>query len=185
LLGFDTGPQFVFNMAGPGGIRVTQFGGPGPRRRPRPAGADGQPEPPQSGALNNVFASLLPLLLLFVLPLISSFLSGSTPRAPQYAFTKTPPFTHKHISSSLKVAYFVNPAEYDELSRGQRRELDKSVEVQTVHTLRYQCQGERAGRDELIMEAQGWFSTDEKKMDRARKMELKACKQLQEYGLTL
>jgi DnaJ family protein B protein 12 len=173
-------------MAGPGGIRVTQFGGGGPRRRPRAAaGADGAPEPAQSGGFNNIFASLLPLILLFVLPLISSFLSGSSPRTPQYAFTKTPPFTRKHTTAQLGVAYFVNPAEHDELSRGQRRELDKHVEVQTVSNLRYQCQAERAGRDELIMEAQGWFSTDEKKMAKARKMELKACKQLQEYGLAL
>jgi DnaJ homolog subfamily B member 12 len=174
----------VFNMGGPG-IRVTQFGGPGPRRRPRAAGPDGQPEPAQSGGINNMFASLLPLILLFVLPLISSFLSGPTARAPQYSFTKVPPFTTKHTSGSLKVAYFVNPAEYDELSRGQRRELDKSVEVQTVQTLRYGCHEERGKRDELIMEAQGWFSTDEKKMDRARKMDMKACKQLQDYGLGL
>jgi DnaJ homolog subfamily B member 12 len=173
-------------MGGPGGIRVTQFGGAGPRRRPRQAtNADGTPEPPQSGGLNNIFASLLPLILLFVLPLLTSFFSGPSPRAPQYAFTKAPPFTRKHTTSQLGVAYFVNPAEHDELSRGQRRDLDKHVEVQTVSNLRYQCQTERAGRDELVMEAQGWFSTDEKKMAAARKMELKACKQLQEYGLAL
>lgn len=61
------GPQFVFNMGGGPGFRVHQFGGPRPRRRPREASAQAEAAP--SGWAT--FQSLLPLILLFVLPLLS------------------------------------------------------------------------------------------------------------------
>ena len=58
------GPQFVFNMGGGPGFTVHRMGGGVPRRRPRTG------DEPEQGGLGGL-AQLLPLLLLFVLPLLS------------------------------------------------------------------------------------------------------------------
>src|ERR1700709_2288324 len=80
---FDAGPQFVFNLGGGPGVRVHQFGGARPRRRPRDPHAP--QEPPAT--LRSTIMGLLPLLILFVLPLISSFFSGgSTAAGPSMRF---------------------------------------------------------------------------------------------------
>jgi len=178
---FETGPQFVF-MGGPGGgIRMTQFDGQGPRRRPRNGGQE-QPRP----SISTFIAALLPIFLLFGLPLLSTILSSSNfSYGPNFVLEKShPPYTKRLYTSQLNVPYWVDPSEFDDLSRRQRRDMEHRVEVQLISNLRYQCQVESAQRDELIMEAQGWFSTDQKKMDKARKMELKSCKQLGELGIS-
>merc|ERR1712093_613788 len=61
--GFDNGPGFVFNMGGGPGIRVHQFGGARPRRRPRDPNA---PEPPPA-SLQQTLMGLLPLLFILIL----------------------------------------------------------------------------------------------------------------------
>jgi Domain of unknown function (DUF1977) len=174
-LGFETGPQFVFNMGGPG-IRVTQFGGPQPRRRPRP----GEPEPPQQ-SFGSMITSLLPIILLFLLPLLSTLFSGSGSVGPSFTIDKsTPPYTKGLKTRDLKVPYWVDPSEYKDLSRRQKESLDHRVEVRLVSDLNHQCGQERNMRDQLIIEAQGWFSTDERKMAKARGMKLKSCERLEE-----
>jgi DnaJ family protein B protein 12 len=80
----------------------------------------------------------------------------------------------------LKVPYWVNPNEYNDLSRRQRESLEHRVEVRLVSDLNHQCGQEKNIRDQLIIDAQGWFATDERKMEKARKMKMKACERLDE-----
>ena len=171
--GFDTGPQFVFNMGGPG-IRVTQFGGQGPRRRPRP----GEPAESQQ-SISSILTSLLPLILLFVLPLLSSLFSGSTPSGPSFRMDASRhPHIKKFVTPDHKVPYWVNPDEVKDLNKRQMRDLHHRVEVRLVTELSHKCQIEKQGQEDLMMEAQGWFFQDEEKMEKARRMELKACNKL-------
>ena len=166
-------------MGGGPGFRVHQFGGPRPRRRPREAAPDA--ELPSPWAL---FQTLLPLLLLFVLPLLSSLFSGSgsVPSGPSYRFdAAVPPHTMHRTTPKLNINYFVSPSEVADYNSRNFGQLDKRVEVEYVTRLRYDCQTEVNTRERMIQEAQGWFFPDVEKMKLARSLELKSCQQLESF----
>ncbi|KAJ9297854.1 hypothetical protein DTO271G3_4075 [Paecilomyces variotii] len=170
------GPQFVFNMGGGPGFRVHQFGGTRPRRRPREAAAASEP-PPSGWAY---LQQLLPLILLFVLPLLSSLFSGSSaPSGPTYRFdAAVPPHTMQRTTPKLKVDYFLNPVDVEDYSARKFHQLDQRVEVDYVSKLRYECEAEVQHQERMIQDAQGWFFPDVEKMKAARAMELKSCRRL-------
>jgi DnaJ family protein B protein 12 len=173
----DTGPGFVFNLGGGPGIRVHQFGGGAPRRRPgtaQPAGAE------QQASLSSTISNLLPLLFLFV----SSLFSSPAEVGPKVVFeTPRHPMTKERISSRLKVQYFVDPREVHEYNPKKWRKLDEEAEQQYVHGVSVRCQHEQNQQRRLMEDAQGWFYVDQEAMERARKMELKNCRKLRKMGL--
>lgn len=178
---FDTGPGFVFNLGGGPGIRVHQFGGGRPRRRPGTAQPPGS-EPQQS--ISSALSSLLPLLLLFVLPLLSSFFSGSsTPQGPSVSFEKKPPYTLSHTSTRLGVPYFVNPTDVEGYNTKAWNKLDGLAETRYVHQLNLRCEYEHQEQQKAFQDAQGWFLQDERKMQQARNMEMPNCKKLRKMGV--
>ncbi|KAF1814503.1 molecular chaperone [Eremomyces bilateralis CBS 781.70] len=173
---FFDGPVFSFNMGGGPGIRVHQFNNGRPRRRAN--GAQNEPAPSAYSTLT----SLLPLLFLFVLPLLSSIFSGnSEPSGPQVRFDSvSPPYTMQHTSSNLKVPYYVNPRDVQDFGRRQWRDLDKHAETRYVGKLHSECNIETQQRERLVQDAQGWFFQDEEKMQRARQFDMKSCRRLHE-----
>lgn len=172
---FD-GPQFVFNMGGGPGVRIHQFGGNGPRRRPREANRPDD-RTPQSGM--TALTQLLPLLLLFILPLLSSLFSSSTPSGPNMRFDNpSPPYTLHRTTPRLKVNYFVNPREVEEYSTRKFHQLDQKAEADFLSGLQYECHNEIDLRDHMIQDAQGWFFPDEEKLRAAHNLELKSCNRL-------
>jgi DnaJ family protein B protein 12 len=179
---FDAGPQFVFNMGGGPGVRVHQFGGARPRRRPRDPNAP--PEPPAS--LQSTLMGLLPLLFILVLPILSSIFSGesSQPAVPTMRFDgAVPPHTlHRH-TPRMKVDYYINPTEVDGYTPHQYAKLDQKAEIQFIQRLNLDCQGEQNAQQEMMNQAQGWFYQDGEKMKQARNMEMKACRRLDAMGV--
>lgn len=178
-IGFDTGPQFVFNFGGGPGIRVHQFGGARPRRRPR-EGEQGQ----QESSFASTLIGLLPILLLFVFPIISSLFSGATsgPAMPSMVFDKPlPPFTHRRTTKN-DVKYFVNPKDkaynYFRENPSKMSQLDHHAEVLLVRTLRNECEREMHHKQMLREDAQGWFVQDAAKMKIAEEFEMKSCQRL-------
>lgn len=172
------GPGFVFNMNGGPGFRVHQFGGGIPRRRPA-ANATGQPQGNMDGW--SLLRQLAPLIILFVLPLLSSLFTGSaTPAGPSYRFdTAKPPHTMGRTTPNLNLNYFVNPLDVDDFSARRFKQLDKQVELDHVRALRFECENEVHLRERKIQDAQGWFFPDIEKMKEARAMELKSCQRLE------
>jgi DnaJ family protein B protein 12 len=183
--GFDTGPGFVFNIGGGPGVRVHQFGGGAPRRRPNTAVPPGtQPSPSLSSTLSN----LLPLLFLFVLPLLSSLFSSSSSTAagPSLVFEQPRhPNIEERVSKRLKIHYFVDPREVHEYNPKKWRKLDEQAELQYVHAVKVRCQNEQFQQRRLMEDAQGWFYVDVDAMDRARNMELRNCQKLRNLGLDI
>lgn len=176
---FDTGPQFVFNLGGGPGFRVHQFEGGRPRRRPREANGNGEERPQGTmGALSN----LLPLLILFVLPLLSSLFSSAIPTGPSIHFQPGPPNTMHRTSHRLKVNYYLNPDDVVEYSPRKLNDLDKKAETQYVTQLQYECQIETRTRNRMMEEAQGWFFQDVDKMNEARHFDMRSCRQLDSFG---
>jgi DnaJ homolog subfamily B member 12 len=180
---FDTGPQFVFNLGGGPGIRVHQFGGARPRRRPREANA--AEDRPQN--FTSTIASLLPLLILFILPLLSQLLPGdSTSNGPQiHLTTPKPPFTLYRQTLKLKVDYYVNPADVGDPAAYNFKKLDDFAEVTRVQQLRAECGAEQQTRQRMVDAAQGWFFQDERMMQQARTMEMRSCQKLQDMKVSI
>lgn len=165
-------------MGGGGpGVRVHQFGGNRPRRRPHNHENAGPTSP--LAALQ----SLLPLLLLFILPLLSSLFSGAAPSYPNVRFDNPlPPQTHHHASGRLGVNYYVNPSDVSEYTNRKWKELDQHVEGRYVNHLSSECEWESAQRQRAFQAAQGFFSRDPVKWERAKKMEMPACRKLESWG---
>jgi DnaJ homolog subfamily B member 12 len=174
------GPGFVFNMGGGPGIRVHQFGGMGPRRRPR--NATGPEEPPPSGLA--ALVQLLPILLLFILPLLTSLFTGSSSSsAPEVLFQSSPPNTLHRTTPRYQVNYYLDPNAVDGFSERKLRQLDQTAELKYINTLKYECQSEHVERNRMLEEAQGWFSTDEKKFREARALPMRSCNRLNDLGV--
>lgn len=178
---FDTGPQFVFNLGGGPGIRVHQFGGNQPRRRP----ADpNQPQRPQT--VWSTIVGLLPLLVLFVIPLLSSIFSGnsSTSAGPQFRFDgPIKPFTGHRITSNYKIDYYINPVDVVDYSARKFSQLDKRAEVAYIQGLRLSCENEMQQRQQEFDASYGWFTQDRERAEKAKNMELKSCNRLGEMNL--
>lgn len=168
-------------MGGGPGFRVHQFGGNRPRRRPREAN-NAQSEPAPS--VWAIIQQLLPLILLFVLPLLSSLFSGSsTPTGPSYRFdAAVPPHTMQRMTPRYNINYFVNPTDVQDYNARKFRQLDHKVEVDYVSKLRYECENEVRVQDRMVQDAQGWFFPDVEKMKAARSMELKSCRRLDDLN---
>lgn len=163
-------------MGGGPGFRVHQFGGQAPRRRPRPTTAEQEAQVDARSFLRQ----LLPLILLFILPLLSSLFSGSsTPSGPSYRFdTPVSPHTLGRSTPKLNLNYFVNPLDVDNFSARNFRELDSRVEVEYVRKLRFDCDAEANERERRLQDAQGWIFPDVEKMKAARAMEMPNCRKL-------
>ncbi|KAF2002708.1 DnaJ-domain-containing protein [Amniculicola lignicola CBS 123094] len=179
---FDTGPGFVFNLGGGPGIRVHQFGGGRPRRRPDTAAPPGSEQPPTAAS---AFSSLLPLLFLFILPLLSSLFSSTpAPTGPSVIFDgPRTPHTQSRTSLRLKVPYWVQPAEVEDFNNKKWRKLDDLAENKYVHSINVLCELEHQEARRLELEAVGWgFFPDQIVLDKARKMEKPNCRKLREMG---
>lgn len=176
------GPGFAFNVGGGGpGIRIHNFGGDRPRRRPHNHDGTAQQQGPTSPFA--ALQSLLPLLLLFILPLLSSLFTSSGPSGPTLRFdAAVPPHTLQHTSNRLSVPYWVNPTDVREYSARKWKELDKMAESKYVAQLSAECEWEQQQRQRLAQEAQGLFWTDMEKLQRARRMEMPSCKRLEGFG---
>lgn len=133
------------------------------------------------------FQSLLPLLLLFLLPLLSSLFSGggsSTPANLPYRFDgPVNPYTQQHQTSRFKVPYWVNPVEVEDYSAKKWKELDSQAEKRYISTLNLGCERERIDRSRMVEDAQGFFFNDENKMEQARQMPMRSCKKLEALGV--
>lgn len=174
----------MFNMGGGPGIRVHQFGGGRPRRRPAGA-ANNDGEPPN---LLKSLSSLLPIILIFVFPLISSIFSnlfggGSGASYPDVRMDgPKPPQTFARVSTGLKIPYWVSPVDTAEYAARDWRNLDNRIETQYVQNLQYRCQHERDQQQRIVNEAVGFFFTDNKKLAEARNMDMPACSRLNQLG---
>ncbi|RFU77882.1 hypothetical protein TARUN_4350 [Trichoderma arundinaceum] len=178
------GPQFVFNFGGGPGIRVHQFGGGMPRARPREA-QGGTPQQEQFGL--QTLLGLLPILLFFILPLISSLFSGgsSTPATPRMVYDHPQaPFTEGRTTPNLNVKYFVIPSEVASYSKSKLTQLDRTAEVNLVRHLRNECDNEALYKRQLRENAMGWFYQDPDKMAAAEAYKMPSCERLETMGVS-
>ncbi len=126
---------------------------------------------------------LLPILLLFVFPLLSSIFSGSSsqPAMPRMVFdSPDPPFTYARKTKS-NVKYFLDPKDWAPFKDNayKQSQLDNFAEVTLVRHLRHECEREMLHKQRLREDAQGWFFQDPDKMNFAEKYRMKSCERLE------
>lgn len=179
---FDTGPQFVFNLGGGPGVRVHQFGGGRPRRRPRDPNATTEEAP---ASLRSIITGLLPLIVIFILPLLSSLFSGATSAAwPSMRFDNAvPPHTMHRLTTRMKIDYYINPVDVEEYTPHKFSQLDQKAETNYVQQLDIGCEQEKDLRQRMFNDAQGWIMQDQEKMNKAKNMVMKDCRKLEELGV--
>lgn len=171
----------MFNFGGGPGIRVHQFGGARPRRRPREGPATQQDANP----LQNLIG-LLPILLFFVLPMITSLFSfgDSTPATPQMVFDHPlHPYTQARDTPNYNIRYYVNPADVAKMTPSRLSQLDKTAEAKLVRHLRSECDNEIMYKRRLRDDAQGWFYPDVDKLAAANAYKMPSCDRLGSMGL--
>ena len=171
------GPQFVFNLGGGPGFRVHQFGGGRPRRRPREANDTEEPQQSTTSILTN----LLPLLILFILPLLSSIFSSTTsePAGPSFRFgSPQPPHTMHRTTPRFKVDYYLNPNDVADYTHRKFVQLDQKAEVNYVLNLQHECEIETIKQNRMMQEAQGWLFQDVDLMNQARNLDMRSCRRL-------
>jgi DnaJ homolog subfamily B member 12 len=128
---------------------------------------------------------LLPIIILFIFPLLSSLFSGSSqPTSPRMVFEHPePPYTMQRTTPNLRVNYFVNPQDVAQMTKFKLGQLDRTAEVNLVRGLRMECANEENHRQALFDAAQGWFYEDPEKMDAARNYAMPSCKRLDDLGV--
>jgi len=174
-------------MGGGPGVRVHQFGGGRPQRRPQGQRQDPN-APPRTAA--SALTNLLPLILLFILPLLSSLFgsdsNSSSARLPKYSIDvpHPPTYTYQHVSHGMQVPYYVDASAVHGYGFGQWRTLDRAVEQSLTNKLNRECGRELDEREELTRRAQGWFSIDQDIMQQVNEMPMASCRRLKSYGLT-
>lgn len=188
---------FGMGGGGPGGAAFQTFGTPfGPNIRVqtfgRPpgahAGGPGRPGQQEPQDFMSNLVRLLPLLLLFITPLLSSLFdssSGSTgfARNTRFEFTPSPPYTERRTTYQHSIPYFVNPSDTRSMTSSSLRQLDHRAELTFLRSLRDQCNREYDERKQNIMDAQGWFWSDEEALEKARNTKLPACERLDKLGI--
>lgn len=170
MTGFDAGPQFVFNFGGGPGVRVHQFGGARPRARPRNPGQE------EETSMFSTIMGLLPVLLLFIFPLLSSIFSGSEPAGPNMTFDgPTKHFSVERTMPNYGYKYYVNKDEVSSYSNHKLSSLDKQAETKLVQELNTRCLDEQAHQQRLAEAARGWFGPDPEKMAVAQSYHMPNC----------
>ncbi|ORY64205.1 uncharacterized protein BCR38DRAFT_409591 [Pseudomassariella vexata] len=181
--GFDTGPQFVFNIGGNRGFRVHQMGGAGPRRRPREQAANGQRQETSGW---DTLMSLLPIIFLFLFPLLTSLFSSgdSQPSVPNMVFDEArPPYTLHRTTAKFGVNYYVNPKDIAGWTDHKLKTLDLQGDSTFMRVLRARCESELNTKQDLADQAQGWFFQDPERMRLAKEYPLPSCNRLEKMGI--
>lgn len=189
------GFQTFGSFGGGPGIRVQSFGGSPFSMFGGPVGGQQQrrPQAAQEGERESfsprMLLQLLPLLILFIFPLITSlFDSGSssdsvfTPRV-RFEYTPTPPYTAERFTRSYKVPYYVNPNDISSMNDKKLRQLDQRAESSYVRVLQNKCDFEYDLRQRRLEDSQGWFFVDQEKYDKAKSMKMESCDRLRSLGV--
>lgn len=156
------------------------MGGARPRRRPREAN-DGQ----EGGGFQTLLG-LLPIILFFILPMITSLFSGSssTPSGPRMVYDNPiHPYTERRTTPNFGVEYFVNPADVAKYSNDKFNRLDVKAERNLIVHLRNECESELMYKQRLLDAAQGWFYQDPEKMAVAESYTMPSCERMRYLGI--
>lgn len=126
---------------------------------------------------------LMPIILFILVPLLSTFFSESS--SPDYSFNLTPIYNTERVTPTFKIPFYVTKdfLNKKKLSGRQLKNFDYKVENLFVQDKRGKCSKEQIRKNEMMEDAQGWFSTDYEKLRRAEAMPMPNCQALRQLNL--
>ncbi|XP_077264293.1 dnaJ homolog subfamily B member 12 [Temnothorax americanus] len=154
-------PQQEFYMRRPGG------------RWMRQSEAQAQHAHNQQANGYTSFLQLLPVLLLILLTMMSSFFISD----PVYSLHSSSKYSVARTTQVLKVQYYVKENFHSEY-QGSLRRLEISIEEEYVSNLRQSCARERNYRESIMWKARNLGDQD--LFMKAKNLETPSCKKLQE-----
>lgn len=178
------GPTFAF---GNNGFTFQTFGDEQPfffqNARPRRQQRQQQQRQQEDMSVYNLIRQFLPFLLLLLVPLVSHlFAEDST---PDYSFTKNSVYSRERFTPRFKIPFYVSEKFLDKshLNSKQLRNFDLKVENLYIQDKRSKCSREQIIKNEMIEDAQGWFSIDHAKLKRAEEFPMPNCQALRNLNL--
>lgn len=124
---------------------------------------------------------LAPIVVILVATLVLTFFSLDG--VADHLFSRTGRFSVQRTTPRHRIPFYVADTFADDKSAHQLRTFDKKVEQAYVLDRRTRCNRERAVRNQMMDEAQGWLFTDTEKMEAARRMPMPYCQELLDLGL--
>ncbi|EZA49366.1 hypothetical protein DMN91_008986 [Ooceraea biroi] len=154
-------PQQEFYMRRPGGRWMRQ--------------QDAQAQHAHSQQANGytTFFQMLPVLLLILLTMMSSFFISD----PVYSLHSNSKYSVARTTQTLKVPYFVKENFHSEY-QGSLRRLEISIEEDFVHGLKQTCVREKNYRESMMWKARNFG--DQELFLKAKNLETPSCKKLQD-----
>ncbi|KAG5313043.1 DJB12 protein, partial [Pseudoatta argentina] len=154
-------PQQEFYMRRPGGRWMRQ--------------TDAQAQHAHSQQINGytTFLQMLPVLLLIMLTMMSSFFISD----PVYSLHASSKYSMARTTQALKVSYYVKENFHSEY-QGSLRRLEISIEEEYVSNLRQTCAREKNYRDSIMWKARNLGDQD--LYFKAKSLETPSCRKLQE-----
>ncbi|GMM35038.1 type I HSP40 co-chaperone [Saccharomycopsis crataegensis] len=169
---------------GPGGFQT--FGGPTfQTRRTRTGATAGSGNQQTNGreSLVSNLTQLLPIIILLLFSLITSYFNGSEANVPQYSFTQQKPYEHERNTPNFGVKYYITREKFEDSKIKDLNKLDKSVEGQYIQNLNFKCTLERNEKQQILADAQGFFYNDEELIMKGNNYPMPSCDRLKSLGL--
>ncbi|XP_034937186.1 dnaJ homolog subfamily B member 12 [Chelonus insularis] len=170
----DITAEELFSMFFGGGFPQQEFymrrsGG----RWMRQSNAQAQHAHAQQANGYTAFLQMLPVLLLIVLTMMSSFFIWD----PLYSLHPNAKYSIQRTTQELKIPYYVKENFHTEY-QGSLRRLEISVEEEFINNLRHACYREKNHKELMMMKARNFG--DSEMYHRAKNTEVPACKRLHE-----
>ncbi|PWA02002.1 hypothetical protein BB558_001861 [Smittium angustum] len=190
----DINPEDLFNMFFGG--NMNDFGSNfGPRVRVRKFGNARFANAYQRHANQNTeqdenrgLAQLIPIIGFILIIILSAFIGNildPTRNDPNYTFTKTYNYNNKKSTNKFRIPYYVNKNEFNraDLSSSDLHRFESKIEEIYISSLRNECYRQTENKQRMINDASGFlgFGVDRERLDRANRMKLPACQELNSY----
>ncbi|XP_067008688.1 dnaJ homolog subfamily B member 12 [Anabrus simplex] len=135
--------------------------------------SESQPQNREQASGYSVFLQMMPILLLIVLSMMSSFFISD----PIYSLHQSSKFPILKKTQNLKVPYYVKENFHSEY-QGSLRRLEMSVEEEHITNLRHACYREKNYRETLLWKARNFG--DRELFQRAQNTRMPSCDALHE-----
>ncbi|XP_060883704.1 dnaJ homolog subfamily B member 12b [Labrus mixtus] len=174
----DISPEDLFNMFFGGGYPTSNANvyPNGRMRYPRRERRERQ----RDGGLA-LFVQVMPILILVIVSALSQIMVNSPPYS--LSFRPSAGYTQKRLTENLKVPYYVGEQVSKELTGGNLKTLERTVEDDYISNLRNNCWKEKQQKEGMLYRARYFGDTD--LYQRAQRARTPSCAKLSEITASL
>lgn len=124
---------------------------------------------------------LMPILIILLATLFSTFFAEDS--TPEYSFISTSKYNVQRTTPYHKIPFYVSDKFLADKTAKKIRTFEHKVESIYVQERKAQCGREQMRKNDLMEDAQGWFYTDQVRLQEAQNMPMPNCQELRNLGL--